>query len=274
VDKLAKIGSEETLKLLSEFAGEGKAGEILSFISFQGNFDETLAAMTAAAGPCAEAERLGLIRRFMLDAGIADSFILDPSITRGLDYYTGVVFESFLTDMPGLGSVCSGGRYDNLVGLYSKQPLSGIGGSLGIDRLIAGLEALGRLKTEPSYASIAVACVPGISAGKSQALADKLRKEGIPCEVFLEEDKLTKQFQLAEKKGLAWLIIPNSEDTSEGSFTLRDLSKRENREGLRIEEVAEIIRKTWAEIFRDFSGDPGFSVHRELLKDNPRKMSL
>jgi histidyl-tRNA synthetase len=241
VDKLAKIGNEETLKLLSEFAGEGKAGEILSFISFKGGFDETLAAMTAAAGPCAEAERLGLIRRFMLDAGIDGSFVLDPSITRGLDYYTGVVFESFLTDMPGIGSVCSGGRYDNLVGLYSKQPLSGIGGSLGIDRLIAGLEALGRLKTEPSYASIAVACVPEISAGKSQALADKLRQEGIPCEVFLDEDKLTRQFQLAEKKGLAWLIIPNSEDT-QGSLTLRDLSKRENRGGLRLEEVIAILR--------------------------------
>jgi histidyl-tRNA synthetase len=120
--------------------------------------------------------------------------------------------------------------------------LTGIGGSLGIDRLIAGLEALGRLKTAPSYASIAVACVPEISAGKSQALAEKLRKEGIPCEVFLEEDKLTKQFQLAEKKGLAWLIIPRSEDPPEGSFTLRDLPKRENREGLKMEEVIGILR--------------------------------
>ena len=243
VDKLAKIGREETLKLLSESVEESKAREIVNFISIQGSFEETLAAMTAAAGGGPESERLGLIHRFMIDAGIAASVVLDPSITRGLDYYTGVVFESFLADMPGIGSVCSGGRYDNLVGLYSRDQrsmLSGVGASLGIDRLIAGLEALGRLETTLSYASAAVACVSGTSGGACQALAEKLRKAGIPCEVFLDEEKLTKQFQLAEKKGLRWLIIPNAEDPLGGTITLRDLPKRENRE-VKPEELAAIL---------------------------------
>ena len=246
VDKLAKIGKEETLKLLSASVGDGKAREILDFIGIEGGFDETLAAMTRAAGAGPESERLRLIRCFMNDAGIADSFVLDPSITRGLDYYTGVVFESFLSDMPGIGSVCSGGRYDNLVGLYTKnknpsESLSGVGASLGIDRLIAGLEALGRLETELSYARIAIACVSEASGGAYQALAETLRKEGIPCEVFLEEEKLTKQFQLAEKKGLRWLIIPDSETSP--ALTLRDLAKRENHEGLKTEEIIAILKK-------------------------------
>jgi histidyl-tRNA synthetase len=245
VDKLSKIGKDETLGLLSEFAGEGSAAEILGFIGAGGSFEETLAAMTAAAGACPETERLGFIRRYMLDAGIADSFILDPSITRGLDYYTGVVFESFIDDMPGIGSVCSGGRYDNLVGLYASdrrsEPLSGIGASLGIDRLIAALEALGRLETRSSYAEIAIACVSEASGGACQALAEKLRKAGIPCEVFLEEEKLIKQFQTAEKKGLKRLIIPDKENPLEGALTLRDLRKRESREGMKMEEIIQLI---------------------------------
>jgi len=246
VDKLPKIGRDETLALLSQSVEAGKANEILDYIEIKGTFNETLVAMTAAAGPCPESEHLALIHSFMLDAGIADNVVLDPSITRGLDYYTGVVFESFLADMPGIGSICSGGRYDNLVGLYSadkRSPLKGVGTSIGIDRLIAGLEALGRLQTEQSYAHTAIACVAEAAGGAYQALAEKLRKENIPCEVFLEEEKLTKQFQSAEKKGFRWLLIPDAENPLTGALTLRDLSKRENREGLTVKEAAVVIQQ-------------------------------
>jgi len=243
VDKLTKIGPEAVKQTLSDFTGEDKAKEILDFIAAKGSFDETLVAMTGASGPCPEVERLTLLRRFMLDAGIADSFVLDPSITRGLDYYTGVVFESFLVDLPDLGSVCSGGRYDNLVGLYSKEPLAGVGASIGIDRLIAGLEALGRIQAEKTYAKAGIACVDGAAAGACQALAEKLRVMGVPCEVFLEEEKLTKQFQAAEKRGLRWLIIPDDASPPEGALILRDLQKRENIEGLGIEGIVEMVKK-------------------------------
>ena len=248
VDKLAKIGPEAVAQTLSEFTGEGNAKEILDFIGTRNGsngtngFDETLDAMTSAVGPCPEAERLVLLRRFMLDAGIADSIVLNPSITRGLDYYTGVVFESFLKDLPDIGSVCSGGRYDNLVGLYSKEPLAGVGASIGIDRLIAGLENLGRIQTEKTYAKIGIACISD-SAGASQALAEKLRERGVPCDVFLDEDKLTKQYQAAEKRGLRWLVIPDGSSPPEGPLVLRDLQKRENLEGLGIEGIVEMVKE-------------------------------
>jgi histidyl-tRNA synthetase len=184
----------------------------------------------------------------MIDTGTADSFVLDPSITRGLDYYTGVVFETFLTDLPGIGSVCSGGRYDNLAGLYSKESISGVGTSIGLDRLIAALETLGKLPGAAAYAHIAVACLKPEQGGRYQGLAEKFRAAGIPCEVFLDETgaggkQLVKQFMLAEKKGFHWLVIPG-EDFPDGPLSLRDLAARQNREGLSVEEIIALVKKT------------------------------
>lgn len=235
VDKLSKTGREEILKQLSDLLDETRAREVLRYIEAQGSFDEILKVLTeAAAGnnSCAESERLALIRRFMVDTGTEDSFVLDPSITRGLDYYTGVVYESFLGELPEIGSVCSGGRYDNLVGLYTKssadQNLPGVGASIGIDRLIAALEALGRLKTRSAYARIAIACIHEEDSGRCQALAEKLRAVNIPCEVFPDEAKLPKQFMLGEKKGVSFIVIPH--EGSADTITLRNLETRENQE--------------------------------------------
>jgi histidyl-tRNA synthetase len=242
VDKLAKLGPEATGEDLESIAGKDGARDILGYIESRGSFEETLAALTAAAGgPCAESERLSLIRRFMIDTGTEDSFVLDPSITRGLDYYTGVVYETFLQELPGIGSVCSGGRYDDLAGLYSKEKLSGVGASIGLDRLIAALESLGKLKGRPGYALAAVACVREADGGIAQALAGKLRDAGINCEVFLEAKKITQQYMAAEKKGIPWMILPG--DDPESGFTLRNLATRENREGLNLETVAELLKK-------------------------------
>jgi histidyl-tRNA synthetase len=243
VDKLGKIGREETLRLLSELLGEDKAQKILTFIEARGSFEETLETITqAAGGDSPESRRLALIRRFMVDTGTADSFALDPSITRGLDYYTGIVYETFLNDLPGIGSVCSGGRYDNLTGLYSKENISGVGSSIGLDRLIAALEALGKLETNNTYSQAAIACIHEEAAGGYQALAGKLREAGIPCEVFLEGGKLTKQCILAEKKGARWLLIPGEAPLTD-PLILRDLGKRENREGLSLEETITLIKE-------------------------------
>ncbi|MDR3342744.1 MAG: histidine--tRNA ligase [Treponema sp.] len=244
VDKLTKVGREETRGLLADLTDADKAGEILSFIEATGSFEEILDTITqASGGDSPESAWLRTLRRFMVDTGTADSFALDPSITRGLDYYTGVVYETFLKDLPDIGSVCSGGRYDDLAGLYAKERLSGVGSSIGLDRLIAALESLGKLKSTGSYAQVAIACVQDAQAGLYQALAGKFREAGIPCEVFLEERKLTKQFMLAEKKGARWLVIPGEAPLTD-SLTLRDLGNRENQEGLSWEAAAAIIKGT------------------------------
>lgn len=254
VDKLARAGRDETLDLLAELAGAEKARKVLEYIGAGGGagkeagagaFDETLAVMTGlSGGPSAESERLALLRRFMADAGLADSVILDPSITRGLDYYTGVVFETFLDKLPEIGSVCSGGRYDNLAGLYSGKDMTGVGSSIGIDRLIAGLESLGTIGGRPGFAEAVILCPEEEKGGLYQALARKFREKGTGCEVFFEaapEGKFPKQYMLAEKKGARWCIIPG-ENPLRDPLTLRDLSARRNYEGLSLEDAAALIR--------------------------------
>ncbi|MDR2104042.1 MAG: histidine--tRNA ligase [Treponema sp.] len=242
VDKLGKVGEEAVLEQLTELIGKEKARKMMDFIGVKGDFDEILKTLTeASGGKSPESERLETLRRFMLDTGTAGSFTLDPSITRGLDYYTGIVYETFLTDLPDIGSVCSGGRYDNLTGLYSRERISGVGSSIGLDRLIAALEALGKLKEAPSYARLGIACIREEQGGICQALGEKLRTEGIPCEVFLEEGKLTKQFVLAEKKGFSWLLIPGENPLTD-TLTLRNLAARENREGLSLDEAVSLLK--------------------------------
>jgi histidyl-tRNA synthetase len=169
----------------------------------------------------------------MEDCGIASFFTLDPSIARGLDYYTGVVFESFLDAIPEIGSVCSGGRYDNLAGLYTKGRLPGVGASIGLDRLIAALSETGGLTERGGYAQAAILCTKDGEAGKTEAAAGRLRDAGISAEVFFEPQKLTAQYQAAEKKGIPFALI----GVEGGRWTLRELATRTNREGLTLEDV-------------------------------------
>ncbi|MDR2842593.1 MAG: histidine--tRNA ligase family protein, partial [Spirochaetaceae bacterium] len=233
VDKLAKIGSQEVLAQLSAILNESRANDICEFVQTKGNWDETLSAMEhAAGGSDSDTERLKQIRIFMKDTGVQDKYVLDPSITRGLDYYTGIVFETFLDDVSGIGSVCSGGRYGNLMGLYSKEVLSGVGSSVGLDRLIAALESSGKIKENKTYAKLIIVCTDEARFGLYQALADKIRGLNIPAEVLCEAKKLTAQFVEAEKKGAQWVLIPSQDDPVNGAFTLRNLATRQNKENI------------------------------------------
>jgi histidyl-tRNA synthetase len=242
VDKLAKIGKDGVQKLLEEITGKTESLRILDYVSLgaEGDFDAALEALKAAAGEGEDTRRLEELRRYMKDTGAEDSFILDPSITRGLDYYTGVVYETFLTGLPDIGSVCSGGRYDNLAGLYSKEKICGVGSSIGLDRLQAALEILNVEHTHTGYCCAALACLEAGGSGKAQTAAELFRQKGITCEVFLEPKKLTQQFMLAEKKGIPWMIIPEGDYSR---FTLRNITSRENKEGLDIEGAAEYLRQ-------------------------------
>jgi histidyl-tRNA synthetase len=244
VDKLAKIGLEGVRELLGELLGEEQSRRVLDYISLgkEGDFNQTLKKLKAAAGEGEDTQRLEALGHWMKDTGTEAGFVLDPSITRGLDYYTGVVFETFLDQLPGIGSVCSGGRYDNLAGLYSSERIPGVGASIGLDRLQAALEELGGGTARPGPGA-AVACLGEGEAGRAQALAEEFRARGLTCEVFLEPKKLTQQFILAEKRGIPWVIVPPEKAASPGGpLTLRNIPARESREGLTIEAAAALIR--------------------------------
>jgi histidyl-tRNA synthetase len=134
---------------------------------------------------------------------LSHRFVLDPTITRGLDYYTGIVYETFLNAMPTLGSVMSGGRYNNLAALYTKQELPGVGASVGLDRLLAGLEELGLLKESAGKSDVLILGTPG--SGAAQILAQSLRVEGVNAEVYLAEKKIAQQYKYAEAKGIRYV---------------------------------------------------------------------
>ena len=202
VDKIAKIGKDEVQAQLTEITGSTeKASDILCYTAGADSFTETLALMEhMAGGPAADSERLREIQSMMEAAGIAETFVLDPSITRGLDYYTGIVYETFLNELPSIGSVCSGGRYDNLAGLYMKDKISGVGSSIGLDRLIAGLEQLGKTNTRKSYLDAEIFCTDAALSAAYQKAAAQLRTHGIACEVFPDAKKLASNTHMQKKK--------------------------------------------------------------------------
>lgn len=239
VDKLAKIGEDETKRLLSELAGADAADEILEFIRDGEAFGPTHERMTRlAGGPNPDSERVEALFAMADACGLSDRVRLSPSITRGLDYYTGVVFETFLDEIPDIGSVCSGGRYNDLASLYTKQRLPGVGASVGLDRLIAALEAIGRSRRPAGYCRLVVAMVDETLAPEYQAAAAALRASGVACEVYPEARKLPQQFAYAEKKGAAYALVRGADEKARGAWVLRDLSARANADYPSIEAVA------------------------------------
>ncbi len=243
VDKLAKVGSEQVKKEIEEITGSAeKTCDILKYIAGDKDFDSTLALIeNLAGGPAEDTKRLRELRSMMIAAGIQDTYVLDTSITRGLDYYTGVVYETFLNDLPSIGSVCSGGRYDNLAGLYMKEKVPGVGASIGLDRLIAGLEQLGLTTKKGSYLDAEIYCLDANLSIEYQKTASILRSKGINVEVFTDAKKMGQQYALTEAKGVPWGILIKAEDAKNGTLTLKNLSTREQFESISIDQAAEKI---------------------------------
>ena len=243
VDKLAKVGEEEVKKELVEYtSSEEKASQILSYISGKGDFQSTLEMITQmAGGENEDSKRMAEIYEMMKAAGIEAAYVLDPSITRGLDYYTGVVYETFLNDLPSIGSVCSGGRYDNLAGLYTKTKLPGVGASIGLDRLIAGLEQLGKLQSKGSYLDAEIFCMDANLTVLYQKVAALLRKKGVKVEVFPEAKKMSQQYALTDAKGIKWGILIGSNEAEKNTVTLKNLETREQFVEISVDQAAEKI---------------------------------
>lgn len=243
VDKLAKVGKEEVASQLESLTGSNTtAEEILEYITPADTFEQTLTHMEAMAGGESEnTSRMREIYAMMEAAGIASSFVLDPSITRGLDYYTGIVYETFLNELPGIGSVCSGGRYDNLAGLYMKEKVPGVGSSIGLDRLIAGLQQLNKLESRKSFIDAEIFCLDKDMMTEYHRLAQTLRQRGVRCEVFPDPKKLLAQYTVAEKKGIPFGITLKKEDVAGNTVTIKNLATREVFENISLDKAIDIL---------------------------------
>ncbi len=246
LDKLPKVGEETTKGALAELTDEKSAESLLSFCRSAGSRQETFVALKEHLGPAEPAlSRLGEIYAAAEKVGIEGRLELDPAITRGLDYYTGVVFETFLDKLPGIGSVCSGGRYNDLAGLYTKEHLPGVGSSIGLDRLLAALEELGVSGLGGAAPELLILCLDESLIPHYHALSEVVRSLGLGAEVYPEAKKLPQQYGYADSKGIPFGILCDAETAAAGRVHLRIFSERRNIEDITVEQAAaEVAKRT------------------------------
>jgi histidyl-tRNA synthetase len=234
LDKLPKIGRTAVRDEMAKEAGIAaeQANQVIDLAETTGSNAEILAALRQRfAGNDSALKGVGQLEemcRVATAAGVPEEWLrVDLSICRGLDYYTGTVYETFLLDNPKIGSICSGGRYDNLTGRYTRQQLPGVGASLGLDRLIAAMEELNLLPKSGTPAPVLILQFAAERLGDYQRLARKLRAAGIGCEVYPEAKKLGPQFQYAERRGFKVALIAGPDEFAQGVWKVKDLAKRE-----------------------------------------------
>ena len=228
LDKLPKIGPDKVRDEMMSTSGASAAqvDEVLKLTTIKGNNQEVLKQLEPL---CASNEmaREGLDQLTQLvDATAAvgitdDNFQVDVSIARGLDYYTGTIFETFLDELPGIGSVCSGGRYDNLAQLYTKQELPGIGASLGLDRLLTAMQELGMIEPTRTTADVLVAQFDAGSLNEYLKIAAALRGQGIATEVFPDAKKLKAQFKYADRRGFRAVVLAGKDELTSGRLNVK-----------------------------------------------------
>jgi histidyl-tRNA synthetase len=230
LDKLGKATPEQ---VAAELDAHGVAadvrGKLLGMAQLAGPPAAVLAALDGfVAGSDTGREGVAALRALLegvRQAGVPDGrVVIDPSIARGLDYYTGVVLECFLDELPALGSICSGGRYDDLAGLYTRQSLPGVGASLGIDRLLAGLEELGRLELAATPAEILLVHFDEEHLGDYLRIAASLRSAGMAVEFYPEARRVGQQLKWADKKGFRVALVIGSDEFAAGTAQLKNMA--------------------------------------------------
>lgn len=250
LDKLGKIGRDKVADEMISVAGIDldQANSILDLVLCISSDNEQILnhLESTLSGNDQGLEGVGILRQ-ILDAATAvgipeKRFVLDISIARGLDYYTGTIFETFLTDLPKIGSVCSGGRYDNLAGLYTKQTLPGIGASLGMDRLFAALEELGMVEKSSSPVRVLLACFDPHLSFEYLRLAANLRREGIGVEIYPEPKKLGQQLKFADRKGFSVVLLLGSSEWERQVVQVKNL-KQGTQEEIAITDLPDLLNK-------------------------------
>lgn len=230
IDKLAKVGPQAVIDEMASTAGASaeQADQVLRFASLEGSNDAILRQLAPlVAGSAAGEEGLDELQRILQGAaagGIPPQRLqVDVSIARGLDYYTGAIFETFLTALPTIGSVCSGGRYDDLASLYTSQQLPGIGASLGLDRLLTAMETLGILDKVATPAPVFVAYFVESRLDDYLRLAAAVRGAGIGVELYPDAKRLGQQLKYADRRGFRIALIAGEEELAAGQCQVKNL---------------------------------------------------
>ncbi|MBR7122671.1 MAG: histidine--tRNA ligase [Oscillospiraceae bacterium] len=250
VDKLDKIGADKVCAILIDDCGlsEQQAQEILKFIAITGTNEQVLAALEGYAGQN-ELFDMGLAELKAVTANLnafgvpEENFAVDLTIARGLDYYTGTVYETTLLDHPQIGSVCSGGRYDDLAGYYIDKKLPGVGISIGLTRLFYVLDEQGLLNPNlPSAPADALVLPMTEAAAPAISLAEALRSAGLRVQLYAEQKKFKQKMSYCDKLGVPYAVLLGEDELAQGKCSVKDMRSGE-QVTLSPQEAAEYIRE-------------------------------
>lgn len=248
IDKLEKIGKENVkLELLKLNIEEEIVDKILEFISISGNNEEKIEALEKLniknevfeKGFFELKEVIKYIRLFGVPEG---NFSIDLTIARGLDYYTGTVYETFLDNYREIGSVCSGGRYDNLAENYTDKSLPGVGIAIGVTRLFDQLNDLKLIKTEKESISDVLVISTSDDVSECLPIANTFRKEGINTEVYMNDKKMKAKFKYADKLKIPYVAIIGEDELKENKVSLKNLVTGK-QDTINIQEAVEILKE-------------------------------
>lgn len=248
IDKLEKIGKENVkLELLKLNIEEEIVDKILEFISISGNNEEKIEALEKLniknevfeKGLFELKEVVKYIRLFGVPE---ENFSIDLTIARGLDYYTGIVYETFLDNYREIGSVCSGGRYDNLAENYTDKSLPGVGIAIGVTRLFDQLNDLKLIKTEKESISDVLVISTSDDVSECLPIANTFRKEGINTEVYMNDKKMKAKFKYADKLKIPYVAIIGEDELKENKVSLKNLVTGK-QDTINIQEAVEILKE-------------------------------
>ena len=254
VDKLDKIGTEKVRALLIDEIAltEAQADEILKFIAIAGSNSDVLDALQSYAGKNevfdAGLSELNTVVKYLAAFGVPEeNFAVDLTIARGLDYYTGTVYETTLLDYPEIGSVCSGGRYDNLAEYYTDRQLPGVGISIGLTRLFYVLGEQGLLNPALPTAPADVLILPMTEdLAPAIALATQLRQNGIRTQLYTEQKKFKAKMSYADKLAIPYVVFLGEDEINANVVACKDMVSGEQTK-LGFDETLQRIRAGLAE---------------------------
>lgn len=240
IDKIDKIGRAAVLGEVAAVFGAEAGSLVKHYLAIEGDtaakLDQAASLLTTQTAQDSIAS-LRQIFDVLAAAGYTSVIVFDQTIARGLNYYTGTVFETSLNDLPAIGSVCSGGRYDGLIESLGGPATPAVGTSVGVDRLMEGLRQLNLLNAKRTRTEVFVANLDSGLDEQRFALVQNLRSRGIAAEMFYEERKLGKQLQAAEKLGVNRVIIFGAQEAERGIAVVKDLTSGEQQE-LPLDELA------------------------------------
>ena len=250
VDKLDKIGADKVRQLLLSDCGltDAQAEEILKFIDITGENRQVLAALGGYTGRSDLFDQglseLNTVVKYLADFGVPEeNFAVDLTIARGLDYYTGTVYETTLLDHPEIGSVCSGGRYDNLAEYYTDRQLPGVGISIGLTRLFYVLGEQKMLNPDLPTAPADVLVIPMTEdLAPAISLSTKLRAAGIRTQLYTEQKKFKAKMSYADRLGVPYVIFLGDDEIAAGLVACKDMASGEQTK-LSADDTLALIRK-------------------------------